>query len=445
MGRGCQMAKENNDSIEFRLVYPRRTKIDEKDNNCKTIVKIEPRHMQSLGIKQGDVVKVSGNTKSTAAVCLQADPGELEELAALSPDPVVEYLNNPKKKMQFPPRAIIYGPVSCNVDQTMDLQRTATISKFPGFQGSAENVCNAQTVTLATIDLAEKMMPQYQDNLDYDEVQDFIISKGDRINIPFQQKWLEEKQKEMQQRQESSQQNARRPNRPRRPESFFPRALQSAIFAASPEGKEFWRITEDTKFKFENADILEMFEPPGFRSKNLVNVIPISKQLSVEDTEFIIPSLEVYSGRMKLIWYSHQRVKVPESDFGDPQKMNKMRDMTRISDNLMPVIEIKDDLGNQYPAIMGGEGGGGGSSGPDPITREIISNFSWERFFAPALDSNAREVVITIKEIYWLKQKRNALDLVPPPTEPPFMTPIDHPAKLVIVEGPRIPVNPPPK
>ena len=114
--RGMSVEKENCDSIEFRLVYPRNTGAKKDNNSCKTIVKIEQRYMQDLGIKQGDVVKISGSTKSTAAVCLQADPGELEELMASSPDPEVEYLNDPGKKMQFPPGAIAYGPVSYNVD-----------------------------------------------------------------------------------------------------------------------------------------------------------------------------------------------------------------------------------------------------------------------------------------------------------------------------------------
>lgn len=445
------MADEDSSSIEFRTFHPRRAGTGEKGSDaCKTVVKIEQRYMQNLGIRKGDVVKVSGNTKSTAAVCLPTEPGELEEIAAMSPDPEVEYLNNPEKKMQFPPRAIIYGPISCNVDQTMDLHRTVTISKFPESQGSVENVCDAQTVTLATLDLAEKMMPGYQNNLDYGEIRDFTISKGDRINIPFQEQWLEEKKKEMQQRQGSDQPNAMRPNRPRRPKSFFPRTFQSVVLAARPEGKVFWRITGDTKFEFEGAGT-EVFGMPRYSPQNLVNVIPVSKQLSVDDTKFTIPSLEVYSDRMRLVWYSHQRIKIPESVFGDPQKIEKINDMVRMTHGPRPVIEIRDDLGNRYSASY--EGGGGGGSGPDPITMEIVSDFSCDLSFSPSLDSNAKEVVITIKEIRWLRRKRNAHGMEPPPpptTETAFMTPMEprYIPKMVIAEGPweyRIPVSPPPR
>jgi len=229
--------------------------------------------------------------------------------------------------------------------------------------------------------------------------------------------------------------------------------LQKGVneFLVKPEGKAFWRITDETKFEFENADFEKLFASHRFRPKNLINVIPISKQLFVEDTEFTIPSLEIYSDMMKLIWYSHQRIKIPESDFGNPLKMDKIQEMIHSHDSPRLVITIKDDLGNQYVNVNEGGGGGGGSSGPDPSTREVISDFSWNQFFSPTLDKNAKEIIVTIKEIHWLKRNRNAPDMMsPPPTEPPFMTPIESRLlpRMVIAEGPweyRIPINPPPK
>ena len=89
-----------------------------------------------------------------------------------------------------------------------------------------------------------------------------------------------------------------------------------------PEGKPFWTITGNTKFEFKEADLLKILDPFGLPPKKLVNVVSISKQLFVGDTEFTIPSLEVYSNMMRLIWYSHQRIKIPESDFTDMHKMN---------------------------------------------------------------------------------------------------------------------------
>ena len=213
--------------------------------------------------------------------------------------------------------AIIYGPVSCNIDPLMDEQRIITISKS---LGDAKNICNAETVTLATIDLAKKMMPRYQDNLDYEEIQDFVISKGDRINIPFQQQCLKKDKKRCKKDRKFHNNKMLDDQIVPEDQSFLPRTFQSAILAAKPEGQEFWKITKETKFEFENTDIAEIFDSYRFRLKNLINVILISKQLSVEDTGFTIPSLEVYPDRMKLIWYSHQKVKIPDSDFVDPLK-----------------------------------------------------------------------------------------------------------------------------
>ena len=57
--------------------------------------------MQTLRIREGDVVKVSGGTKTTATICFQTEPKELEEITALHPDLEVEYLNNPEKRGNF--------------------------------------------------------------------------------------------------------------------------------------------------------------------------------------------------------------------------------------------------------------------------------------------------------------------------------------------------------
>ena len=45
----------------------------DEDDQCKSVVRIGEKHMQQLGLKEGDVVQIEGNTKSTAAVCLALD------------------------------------------------------------------------------------------------------------------------------------------------------------------------------------------------------------------------------------------------------------------------------------------------------------------------------------------------------------------------------------
>lgn len=431
------MTENGDNSIEFTVVHKRRNRIESNDDphQCKTIVKIEPHYMQKFGIKEGEIVQIIGNTKSTAAICLPMSDLDFQEVD--SPEMEVEFLNNPEKKAQHYPKIILYGPVSCNVDISREWQRTVRLGKFPESQTRSGDIPEADLVTLATMDIAEKMMSGYQSNLDYSEITGFVVTANDRINIPFKKEWLEKKQEMQEKESQDGYQNMNHhiPPRSRSRRPPFPNSFQSVVIDVKPEGKPFWNITENTKFEFTNTDIAQILVPYRLKPKKLVNVISISKQVSVEDTEFTIPSLEVYSNMMNLIWYSHQRKKIPESDFTDVYKLNRMHRL--YNDHPRLIITLKDNLGNQYVST-GESGGGGGSSGPDPTTREIISDFSWHSIFLPTLDTTAKEIIVTIKEIQWIRQNRAVMDAPPPPREPPHMTPIENqfPPTMVIAEGP---------
>ena len=267
----------------------------------------------------------------------------------------------------------------------------------------------------------------------------FIVTQNDRIDIPFQNEWYEKKQNELQRKENqempsnmNGRQNRSLPHTPP-----FPNSFQSAILDVKPKGKPFWNITENTKFEFKETDFAKIFaDPLRLTPKKLVNVVSISKQLFVGDTEFTIPSLEVYSNMMKLIWYSHQRIKIPEFDFTDMHKMHHMHGRMH-NEHPILLITLEDDLGNHY-VNTNESGGGGGSSGPDPTTREFISDYSWHHIFSPTLDSNAKEIIVTIKEVQWIKQNITIMESSPPPTKPPYMTPIENKSvpKIVIAEGP---------
>jgi hypothetical protein len=401
----------DDNSVEFSVVYKRRNRIDTTTENdshqCKTVVKIEPQYMQKFGIKEGDIVKISGNTKSTVAICLPMSDSDLQEINA-APQMEVEFLNNPEKKAQYYPKIILYDPVLYNVDILRKWQRTVKLSKFSESSIRSENIPEAKLVTLATADIADKMMSGYQSNLDYSGIMGFVVTKNDRIYISFKKEWFEKKQQQEMQRKENQNEYShidnRRQNRSRSnmPPSF-PTSFQSIIIDVSPKGKPFWNITENTRFEFKDTDFAKIFaDPYRFTPKKLVNVVSISKQLFVDDTEFTIPSLEVYSNMMKLIWYSHQRVKIPESDFTDMHKMHHMHGRMHNAPPIL-IITLEDDLGNRYVSTNESGGGGGGSSGPDPTTREFISDFSGYHIFSPTLDPNAKEIIVTIKEIQWVR------------------------------------------
>ena len=78
-------AENDDNSVEFSVVYKRRDRSEKNDDphQCRTIVKIEPKYMQKIGIHKGDIVKISGITKNTAAICLPMSNLDLQEIVHL--------------------------------------------------------------------------------------------------------------------------------------------------------------------------------------------------------------------------------------------------------------------------------------------------------------------------------------------------------------------------
>ena len=73
----------------------------------------------------------------------------------------------------------------------------------------------------------------YRSNLDYSEIMGFIVTKSDRINIPFQKEWHEKKQNELQSKEnqehpnmEKDTQKRSRPHTPTFPNSFLSAILE---------------------------------------------------------------------------------------------------------------------------------------------------------------------------------------------------------------------------
>jgi len=98
------LTENNDDSIEFKMIYKRRNRLENDDDphQCKTVVKIEPHYMKKFGINEGEVFRISGNIKSTAAICLPMSDADFQEVD--KPEPEVQFLNNPEKKAQHYPK-----------------------------------------------------------------------------------------------------------------------------------------------------------------------------------------------------------------------------------------------------------------------------------------------------------------------------------------------------
>ena len=74
--------------LTFRA-YP----ADEEDQ-CKSVIRIDRKYMQQLNIKEGDVIRLEGNTKSAAAVCLALeDKNYVTDKNAKIYDIDIEYKN----------------------------------------------------------------------------------------------------------------------------------------------------------------------------------------------------------------------------------------------------------------------------------------------------------------------------------------------------------------
>lgn len=362
--------------------------------------------MEKLGIREGDIVQVTGRDKAVA-FCFPLNQKEIEKTK--SQEIPIEYLNAPHKEMEYP-KMILSNLVISNACPSRRMRLVRLEKLIENFKDA---IPEAGVVTLGTMEFAEKTMPNYKDNIDFSLLFGRLVKKKERISIPFLPDYSQIIEKQI----------AR--GRPPHPVNF-----QSLIVDAKPENKEFWIITKNTKFEFQNIPISEFRgKAPKPESMSLLRVIPIVKKLHLHDTNIAFSSLEVFENNMKLSWYTHQRIKLPDDFLSNPLKF---QNMNMHADSPELTIEIIDDLGNVYSD--GHSGGGGGSGGPDPTTNEFVSDYSGEYRFFSTLNSNAQEITIIVKEIVWVKREHRYIS---PPTTPPHrrtMSPTNH--RFVILEGP---------
>ena len=447
------MTEDIRDSITFRI-YPA-----DEDDQCKSVVRIGRKHMQQLDIKEGDVVKIEGNTKSTAAVCLALD--ETKDYVTNNNTRIYDVEIEYKSKDGLSERKDPYPKIRINnlIDSQLGSRGGQTglvrISRFDdepnsSFSNNRENF-TAKTITLGTLDMFEKIMPGYKDQIDWNDAKDLLIQKDDKISISFKEDSFAEQRKIEQQQQEQFRQQRRQSretgsNRPPRPPAPLPKCFSSIVLDVTPKGRSFWSIDKETKFEFQDVDpdVLE----PGFKLKprNLKKVIPMAKQVNTDGINITMASLEIYENIMKMIFYSEQRIKISESDFANVEKVNS------ITSNLGEprfVIALSDDLGNSYSTEF--ENGGTRHTGPDLSTKEAVSEQEWYQFLLPLLDPNAKKLTVSIKEIQWFKRNQDGIDeshsgMRSSGLPSDARIPQEHypPGKLVIIEGPwefRIPIK----
>ena len=379
------------------------------DDKCKTLVRIEPDLMEKLGVKSGDVVKVTGKD-SCAAFCFPLDEEELEKIKLQ--DIKIEYIKEPEKKIEYP-RIVLSSLVYRNVCPSRPLM-FVRVEKFPQ---QPNTIPQATHVILGTMEFPEKVMPNYKENLDYSAFYGTLLSKNFRIHIPFFQDYIKQNQNKFSDKKFPP----------------VPSLFSTVIVDATPQDQEFWLVTENTKFEFKNVSMNQLRGIiPQFEGIQLQKVIPIVKKISVDNTQIMIASLEVYQNTMRLKSYIQHREKIPDKAFDDPSNLHEItRRMT--PDNPELVVDLKDDLGNIYSD--GWTMGGGGSSGPDPVTGEMVSERHHEFGFNSVLDSAAKEITVTVKELHFVHRPTR----LPKPARLPQMTPdvsFSYDAKISILEGP---------
>lgn len=378
----------------------------ENDDRCKTIVKIESEYMDKLGINEGDIIKVTGRD-SAMAFCFSANQEEIEK--AKSQDPPIEYLNSDHKEVEYP-RVIMSSPVHCNACPSRRL-RLVDLEKLPT-SDFKKLIPEADIISLGEMKFAENAMPGYKNNIDFSPLFGMIVKKQERVNMAFFPDF------------------AQRHQRTSRGGHSHPPNFSSMIIGATPENHDFWLVTRNTKFDFQEISMDEFKGKIGkSEALSFIKTIPIPHKFHAHDTEIVFTSLEVFDNAMKLRWYSLQRIKLPENIFSNPSKANEIT-MNMSHESAELTIEIKDDLGNVY--ADGHSAGGGGSSGPDPTTNEMVMDHSGEHRFFSTLDPNAKKITIIVKEMIWVKRNRRVRPT--PPPEMRQMSPSDF--KLSVLEGP---------
>jgi hypothetical protein len=227
----------------------------------KTLVRIDEKDMQVLGVKSGEIVTVSG-LRCTAAVCLplETQPKQWH----------TDIIYHDEQSKRVPP--IQLANIICNNIRGGNVGELVEVRK-------AEAV-RAEKLVLGTI---QDMFPYSKENLAMNKLDGLIVSKGDRIDVyhhdsqnrtPFQ------------------------------------------VLDGTPLGN-IYTIVKETKMEF--AEISrETMQIQNPKLDKLIKVIPVVRQIQVKEISITIPSIEIYDNGTRFIFYLHQKLSQNQQPFSIP-------------------------------------------------------------------------------------------------------------------------------
>lgn len=218
----------------------------------KTWVRIDEKYMQVLGVKSGDIVKISGS-RTTGAICLPLDPESKQSH--------VDVIYHDESSKKIPP--IQLGNIVCSNIRGGNVGELVEVSKAKAVE--AERIVLGTIVTYTT------------ENLALGKLEGLIVSKEDRVNIPHSDS-----------------------------HSITPFQVVNAIPAS-----DFWIIGKNTKIEFDKISADTFYNLYTLKLGKLINVIPVIKQISSKSFDLTFPSIEIYDNATRFNFYIKDRVDNP--------------------------------------------------------------------------------------------------------------------------------------
>ncbi|GEM_PF-3928307 len=338
----------------------------------KTVIRMEKHDMEKHGIKEGEVVRVSGNA-TTAATCHARDPDHIEPEGSN-----LEYLNKFQERY---PTVRLANTVLSNARILGGMGSLVGISKL----SPDERIAKALKVVFSTAREAKTTYGEdYEKRIDFTKYFGNVISRGDMMFLPIS-------------------------------DSERRQHLSSVILDVEPPSDHgIWTVQNDTRF--ETREVARpgsyVANAEAWRLTDLSRVVPIVKKMDImEDLKLTVPFLEIYENGSKIFFYLTERIHKIETVNVNGNEMK--RPAQKVGGLPTANMKISDDLGNSY-YYMRAEGHGGGASFPSSSPDwEFFSRNTISYAFWPPIGKEVKELKIQVLEFFW--QKHPMPHHFPPP------------------------------